>query len=142
MSSHDGVVAPTRNCISSVELLRTLQLIQAVGTELAFAAHTDNPFDANAITLFPQLFHIVGYCHHDTRSFVAHDSHGALHHLGTKFIVEERFIGSTDTTVIDLAEDLAGSWVLEGKIGDFAFGGLAFAFLHGAFLVGWEMHGW
>lgn len=89
MSSNDGVVAPTRDCKSSIELLRTLQLIQAIGTELAFAAHTGNPFDANAITLFPQLFDIIGYCYHDTRSFVAHDAHGALGQLGREFIVEE-----------------------------------------------------
>ena len=58
------------------------------------------------------------------------------------FIVEETFVGSTNATVIDLAEDLARPRRLDRDICDFAFGGVAFAFLYGGFLMSWERHGW
>ena len=140
-----GVAAPTRDSKAGIELQWTLQLIRAIGAELALAAHTGHPFDADTVTLFPQLFYIVGYCDDDASSFVARDTLGALVHLGAtgcELIVNEASIGSTDATVVDLAEDLAGSGVWDGDSCDLALSGGTFAFLDGGVLMSWELHGW
>ena len=138
-------MAPTRDGKAGIELLRALQLIGAIGAELTPAAYTGHPLDANPVTLFPQLFHIVGYCHHDASSFVARDAHGVLMHLypsGCELIVEGTSIGSTNATVVDFAEDLARSGMWDGDRCDSAFGRVAFAYLHPGFLISWEMHCW
>ena len=132
--------ALTRDREPTVELLWTLQLIHAIGAKFALPAHTGNPFDPNPVPFFPQLFHIIGYCHHDAGPFVAHDALRALPHLDTSgcvLIVTEGFIASTQATVVDLAEDLAGpgEWDVDG--GDLAFGGLALAYPHAGLLLGW-----
>ena len=140
-----GVAAPTRDGKPGIELRRTLQLIHAIGAKLALAAHTGNPFDADTVTLFPQLFYIVGYCNDDASSFVARDTLGALVHLGAsgcELIVKEASIGSTDATVINLAEDLAGSGVWDGDSCDLAVGGGALAFPDGGVLMSRELHDW
>ena len=144
-SSCCGVGPPTRSREAGIELFRTLQFILAVGAELALAAHTGNPFDANTITFFPQIFHIVGDCHDDTSPFVTRDAHGALLHLDAFaciFIVEEASIGATNTAVVDLAKDLAGSGVWDGDGCNFTFGGFTLTFLDAGFLMRWEMHRW
>lgn len=140
---HSGVIF-TRGRKAAIELLRTLQLIDSIGAEFALPAHTGHPFDANSITLFPQFFHIIGYCHDHASSFVTRDSHGAIMHGGTGscvVIVVERSVGSTDAGVINFAENLAGSRIGDGDGCDFTFGGLARAFPDASFLVGWEVHG-
>ena len=140
---HGGVIF-TGDREAAIELLRTLQLIDSIGAEFALAAHTGHPFDANSITLFPQFFHIIGYCHDHASSFVPRYSHGAILHRGTGscvVIVVERSVGSTDASVINFAENLAGSRVGDCDCCDFTFGGLARAFPDASFLVCWEVHG-
>lgn len=113
-SSYFGVSARTRDRKAGIELPRTLQLIHASDIELALAAHTGYPFDANKITLLPYISHIVGYCHQDASSFVARNAHCALLHLAASactFIVEEASIEPTVTIVFDPAKNLAGSSV-------------------------------
>ena len=133
-------VALTGDRKSTVELFWTLQLIHSIGAKFALPAHTGYPFDPNPVTLFPQLFNIIGDCHHDAGPFVAQDALGALLNLeapGCPLIVEESFIGSTQTTVVDLAEDLAGcgEWDIDG--GDLTCRGLALAYSYAGLLLGW-----
>ena len=126
-SSYCGVSALSRNRKARIELLRTLELILAIGAALALAAHTGYPFDANTITLFPQISHIVAITTRPAPSWP--EMPIALLYLAASaciFILEEASVEPTNTAVVDLAKDLAGSRVWDGDSCDLAFSGVAY----------------
>ena len=131
----------TSNCEATIDLLGTLQFIHSIGTELALAAYTGDPFDSDTVTLLPELFHIFGYGHDHAGSFMTGDTLSALLHFDWILIVKETFVGATNATIVDLAEDLARSRLGDGNGCDFAFGGLAFTLLDASLLFGWKLHG-
>lgn len=61
----------TRYGEAADKLIRTLQLIGAIGAELALAADTGYPLNTNSIALFPRVLNAVPDCGYYTSSLVA-----------------------------------------------------------------------
>ena len=86
-----------------------MQLVGSVQTEFALLARADDPLHTGPITKLPQVLHVWVYCNDFACTLMSSDTMSGIHHLHAErrpFIMQEGLVGRTETSPVDLDEDL------------------------------------